>query len=140
MSNELNKYKDFLLHQQLKGVYHSEMSKARVLLEGLGPAYYFSTILELENGECFALGENWIEKYTNGKEKLTEITHQNWIIDKEIIYKGKSITDILTDEYGAIYIKLENDILIFHNIDYGDDLLFKKYEEVFDNNDKLTQD
>lgn len=47
------------------------------------------------------------------------------------------ISDIVLDEYEDIYIKLENDVLIYHTTEYGDELLFDEYSKVFDESGKL---
>jgi len=95
--------------------------------------------LELENGEKFIFGNEWINKFDNS-EKLFNINHNTWVYDKNNIFNNILITEILIDEYNEIYIKLENDVIIYHSIDYGDKLYIEKYSEVFDRKGNLRED
>lgn len=133
---ELEKYKTKLVGKKLIKVLHSDQGEGIEHLNGLGNAYYFSTVLELENGERYRFGNDWIDKWDES-EKLIEVTHLNWGIKKNTEFNNIKISDLIIDGNHDIYIKLENDILIYHTIDYGDKLFFNKYSELFDSNGKL---
>ncbi|MGY3794036.1 hypothetical protein [Aquimarina sp. 433] len=133
---ELEKYKSKLIGKKLIKVLHSDQGEGIEHLNGLGNAYYFSTVLELENGEKYRFGNDWIDEWDES-EKLMEVTHQNWEIKKNTKFHDLEISDLIIDEYHDVYIKLENEVLVYHKIDYGDKLFFDKYSKLFDSNGKL---
>jgi len=137
--NELEKYRSELIGEKLIKVFHTEQGQGIEHLNGLGYAYYFSTIFELENGNKYRFGNEWIDEWDES-EKLSEVTHENWGIKKSIKFNNILISDIVIDEYDDVYIKLENDVLIYHTIDYGDKLFFDKYSDLFDSNGKLIEE
>ncbi|WP_299442993.1 hypothetical protein [uncultured Aquimarina sp.] len=120
---ELEKYKSELIGKKLIKVLHSDQGEGIEHLNGFGNPYYFSTVLELENGEKYRFGNDWIDKWDES-EKLMEVTHLNWGIKKSTKYNSLRISDLIIDEHNDVYIKLENEALIYHTIDYGDKLFF----------------
>jgi hypothetical protein len=136
---KINKYKLELVGKKLIRVLHSNQSDGVEHLNGLGSAYYFSTVLELENGKKYCFGNDWIDEWDNSKP-LNEVTYKNWQIEKNLRYKNVYISDIIVDELNDVYIKLENNVIIHHTIDYGDNLFFNKYSDLFDSNGKLKED
>ncbi len=136
---ELEKYKSELIGEKLIKVLHSDQGEGVEHLNGLGYAYYFSTVIELENENKYRFGNDWIDRWDES-EKLSEVTHENWGIKENINFNNIRISDIIVDVYGDVYIKLENGILIYHTIDYGDQLFFDKYSDIFDSNGKLIEE
>jgi hypothetical protein len=137
--SEIEPYKTELIGKILKNVLFSDQGEGITHLEGLGNAYYFSTVLEIETGKKYRFGKDWISEWDN-TEELNEVTHENWRIPRDITYRNIKISDIIIDEHDEIYIALENDVLIYHSIDYGDKLFFEHYSTIFDNNGKLLED
>ncbi len=135
----LNEYKSKLVGKRLIKVLHTDQVKGIEHLNGLGNTYYFSTILQLENGKKYSFSNDWIYEW-NSSEPLKEVTHKNWGIEKNLRFKKIIISDILVDELNDIYIKLENDVVIYHTIDYGDKLFFKKYSDLFDSKGNLKEE
>ena len=116
---ELEKYKSEWIGEKLIKVFHTDQGEGIEHLNGLGYAYYFSTVFELENGKKYLFGNDWIHEWDKS-EKLIEVTHENWGIEKNIKFNDILISDIIVDDYDDVYIKLENGVLIYHTMDYGD--------------------
>ena len=132
---ELEKYRTELVGKKLIKVLHSDQGEGTEHLNGLGNAFYFSTVLEIENGKKYRFGNDWIDEWDES-EKLIEVTHENWRISENIKFKNIKISEIILDDHNDIYIKLENDILLYHTMDYGDGLFFDEYSNMFDSNGK----
>ncbi|WP_298760979.1 hypothetical protein [uncultured Psychroserpens sp.] len=137
--SEIKPYKSLLVGKKLKNVFFTHQGEGTVHLEGLGSAYYFSTILETEDKKKYCFGNDWITKW-DANEHLYEVTHENWRIPRNIKYRNIAIIDILIDDDDEIYIRLENDVLIYHTMDYGDKLFFDEYSTLFDKNGKLLNE
>jgi len=135
---ELEKYKPELIGQKLIKVFHTDQGEGIEYLNGLGNAYHFSTILELENNKKYQFGNDWIEIWEDSAE-LKEVTHKNWEVKRNIKFNNIGISDLIVGENNDVYIKLENDVLIYHTIDYGDKLFFDKYKNIFDSNGKFIK-
>ena len=135
---ELEEIKLELIGKKLLKVFHTDQGKGIEHLEGLGNAYYFSTVLELENNLKYDFGNNWISKWTDS-EPLYEVTHENWGINKNIEYNNVIISDLIIDDEDDIYIKLKNDVVIYHTIDYGDGLYFNQFSDLFNVKDESNK-
>ena len=136
---DFEKYKSELIGEKLIKILHTDQGEGVEHLNGLGYAYYFSTVLELENGKKYRFGNDWINKWDES-ERLSEVTHKNWNIEKSKKFNNVRISDIIIDDYDEIYIKLENGILIYHTMDYGDQLFFDKYSDLFNSDGKLIEE
>ena len=127
---QLENYKSLLIGQLLVKVYHTNQGEGIEHLNGLGKAYYFSSVLELKNGQRFIFDNDWIDTW-DASEPLFEVTHQNWHISNTIIFNNRIITDIILDQHKDLYIKLDNDVLIYHTTAYGDGLFIESFKKVF---------
>lgn len=127
--DKLNQYKKELIGKKLINVFHTDQGNGIEHLNGLGNAYYFSTIIEIENNKKYIFGNDWIDKWDNS-EKLSAITHNKWGIKKSIKFKNEVITNILFDDCNDIYFLLANKTIFYHNIDYGDKLFFDNYSNI----------
>ncbi len=136
---ELEKYRSELIGEKLTKVFHTDQGEGIEHLNGLGYAYYFSTVFELENGNRYRFGNDWIDTWDES-EKLSEVTHKKWGIKKSKKFNNFRISDIIVDNHGEIYIKLENGIVIYHTVFYGDQLFFDKYSDLFDSNGNLIDE
>ncbi len=130
MTPVLETYRKQLVGKRMKRVLHTDQSKGVEHLNGLGNAYYFSTVLELENGDRYNFSEEWIETWDNNRP-LKEVTYDNWTIEKDIQFKNQFIEDILKDEHDSLYILLQNNVVMYHMTVYGDELFFKKHSDLF---------
>jgi len=136
MKPKLETYKTNLVGKKLKRVLHSDQGEGVEHLNGLGYAYYFSTVLELENGDLYDFSDHWIILWDE-TEPLQEVTHNNWRIKKNIQYKNQLITDIIILKDDQLYIILQNDVIIYHTTTYGDKLFFDKYSNLFDSDNTI---
>ena len=93
MASILETYKTQLVGQKIKRVLHSDQGTGVEHLNGLGYAYYFSTVMELENGDMYHFSEEWIDLWDNSNP-LKEVTHANWHIEKDIQFENQLIPTI----------------------------------------------
>lgn len=100
--------------------------------DGLGELEWFPIIIETNSGKKYNLEEDNLE-YWNSNEPLIELktTHLH-------NHFNKKITAVIIDkEYGGIYLKLENDYLIYHDTSMGSEIMIEKEEEILDQNGNL---
>ncbi len=132
--SEQNSFKH-LIGKKLVKLLHTEQGHGEVMLEGLGHAYFFRTVFEVEGGEKFDFGFDWIVPW-HKNDTLMEVTHENWDVNPEIRFTDVAIKEIITDEAGELMIRLENDTVVFQGNHYGTTLHIMKYSDLFDTNGK----
>ena len=98
-------------------------------LEGLGQAFIFFSVLEVDHSEKFILHESCIIPYES--TSLFPINHSNWYIDPDICFLNQKIADIRIGEDSLLYILLENYVAISHREQYGSKLFVRRFSEVY---------
>jgi hypothetical protein len=121
---ELEEYKNLLVGKTLSNLYFTKQDGPYDYMPGIFPAYYFSTIMEVDNQGMYRFSFDFIVEWEND-EPLIELTIKNWDLPKNLVYKGQKIVDLTKDEYQQITIHLENGTTIAHTIDYGDQLFIE---------------
>lgn len=112
------------LGKTLTNLYFTKQDGPHDYLPGIFPAYYFSTIMELDNEKKYRFVNDGMIEW-NEEEPLIKLTNENWQLPKKLIFKNQKIGAITTDEYEQLTFHLENGTTIAHTIDYGDKLLIK---------------
>lgn len=127
---ELEKYKEMIVGKTLTNLFFTKQDGPHDYFPGISPAYYFSTIMELDNVKKIRFGNDFIVGW-NDEEVIITLTNENWNLPKSLIFKEQKIVDITEDEYQQLTFYLENGTTITHTIDYGDQL-FIENENILD--------
>jgi len=133
---DIEKYRKELIGKKITGLFHTDQGTGHELLPGLGNAFYFSCVFQVEGGATFDLSNESIDPWVS-QEPLLPITHKQWQIEEELEFIGKRIVEIMQDEHLDIYLRLENDTLLYMTIDYGNALQVVHYQTVFDERGNL---
>ncbi|WP_160138763.1 hypothetical protein [Chryseobacterium sp. c4a] len=115
--SELEKYKRLILGRELSNLFFTRQDGPYEHIQGISPAYYFSTVMELDDTLKLHFGSDFITDWIS-KEPLTILTNENWELPKDIAFKGQKIIDLSRDEYEQLVFHLENGITIMRTMDY----------------------
>ena len=100
--------------------------------EGLGNLLSYKFIIEIEGGIKYELGYDYLLEW-NDEEKIVELK-----TDFKNKYYNKKIIDLISDfEDESIYLKLEDEMVLYHDNTFGSELGFEKYSNIFDEKGKL---
>ena len=121
---ELEKYKEMVIGKTLTNLFFTKQDGPHDYMPGISPAYYFSTIIELDNDKKLRFGNDFIVDWKD-EEAIITLKNENWNLSKSLIFKGKKIVDLTEDEYQQLTFHLENGTTIAHTIDYGDQLFIE---------------
>jgi hypothetical protein len=121
---DIKAYKKMLVGKILTNLFFTKQDGPYNYMPGISPAYYFSTIMEIDNDKKLQFGNDFIVDW-NDDEPIIALTNKNWDLPKTLIYKEQRIVDVSKDEYEQLTFHLENGITIAHTIDYGDQLHIK---------------
>ncbi len=108
----------------LTNLFFTEQDGPHDYMPGISPAYYFSTIMELDNEKKLRFGNDFIVDWKD-EEPIITLTNDNWDLPKTLVFKGQKIVDLTKDEYQQLIFRLENGTTIAHTIDYGDQLFIE---------------
>ncbi len=120
----LEEYKKMIVGKTLTNLFFTKQNGPHDYMPGVSPAYYFSTIMELEGDKLYRFGNDFINEWKE-EEPLIKLTHENWGLSQSVVYKGQKIEAIAQDEYQQLTFYLENGTTIAHTIDYGDQLFIE---------------
>ncbi|UPT68544.1 MAG: hypothetical protein M0D57_07920 [Sphingobacteriales bacterium JAD_PAG50586_3] len=118
---EFEKYKELLIGRTLSNLYYTEQNGPHDFCPGIAPAYYFATIMEVDNKVKYCFWSDCINEWNN-EEPLLTVTSKNWVLPKGLVFKGQKIVDLTKDEDEQLTFHLENRTTIRHTQDYGDGL------------------
>ena len=121
---EFGEYRKMVLDKVLTDLFFTEQEGPHDYMSGISPAYYFSTIMELNQHEKLRLGNDFITEW-NEEQPIIKLTNKNWNLPENLIFTDQKITDLTQDEYGRLALHLENGTMIYHTIDYGDQLFIE---------------
>lgn len=122
--SELEKYKRLVLGRKLSNLFFTKQDGPYDYRPGIAPAYYFSTVMELDDALKLHFGNDFITDWIS-KEPLFMVTNENWKLPKTLVFKDQKIIALTMDEYEQLVFHLENGITIMHTMDYGDKLFIK---------------
>lgn len=118
---DFEKYKKMLVGKTLTNLFFTKQDGPHDYMPGISPAYYFSTIMEIENDKQLRFGNDFIVDW-NDEEPIIALTNENWDLPKSLVFKGQKIVDLTKDDYKQLTFHLENGTTIVHSIDYGNQL------------------
>ena len=94
--------------------------------EGLGELESFAILFEIEDGNLYELEENNIVKWS-GNDDLVRMK-----INEPMHFKTQRIIQLIGEkEFGGVFIKLENNMVVYHRTFFGSELIVENYDEVF---------
>lgn len=128
---DFEKYREILIGRTLTNLFFTKQDGPHDYMPGVTPAYYFSTVMELDNEIKYYFRCDYIQEW-NGEEPLITLTNENWLLPKDLVFKGQKITDLVKDEYDQLVFHLENGTAIWHNMDFGDSLYIENPKYVHD--------
>ena len=114
----------------LTNLFYTKQDGPHDYMPGISPAYYFSTIMELDNEKKFKFGNDFIVEWKD-EEHIITLTNENWALPKTLVFKGQKIVELTKDENKQLTFHLKNGTTIAHTIDYGDQL-FIENENILD--------
>lgn len=120
----LEEYNKMIIGKTLTNLFFTKQNGPHDYMPGIPPAYYFSTIMELDGYKLYRFGNDFINEWKE-EEPLLLLTHENWGLSHSVDYKGQKIVAITQDEYQQLTFHLENGTTIAHTIDYGDQLFIE---------------
>ena len=121
---EFEEYRKMVIGRVLTNLFFTKQDGPYDYMPGISPAYYFWTVMELDNSTKLRFGNDYIVEW-DGKEELIVLTSYNWELPEDIIFKNQKITDLIKDDYDQLIFHLENGITIIHTIGYGDALFIE---------------
>ena len=121
-----------ILNSRLSKFYRTEKPDSTFWFDGLGNLESFKIVFELESGIKYKLEENELSKWIEN-ETLTELKTEQ-VSD----YRNQKITELIVEnEFGGIFIRLNNEVVIHHRTFFGSELAIEKYNEVFNEKGEL---
>lgn len=126
-------YRQWLVGKTIQNLYFTAQDGPYDYMPGIPPAYYFSSVLELNDGAMLRLGPGFLVPWNN-EEPLHRLHHKNWDLPSTLVFQGQRITAISGERDAELVIVLENGVRISHTQDYGDQLLIRgpQHEERVD--------
>lgn len=121
---EFEEYIKMVVGKTLTNLFFTKQDGPHDYMPGISPAYYFSTIMELDNVKKLRFGNDFIVDWKD-EEPIIKVTNENWDLPKSLEFKGQKILDLTKDEYQQLTFHLENGTTIAHTIDYGDQLFIE---------------
>lgn len=119
--SELAEYQALLVGRALTNLFFTKQDGPHDYMPGISPAYYFSTILELDNQTRWRFSSDYIVEWKD-EEPLITLTNENWNLPQALVFKGQKIVDLALDDAEQLIFYLENGTTICHTMDYGDQL------------------
>ena len=121
-----------ILNSHLIKFYRTGKPDSTIWFDGLGNLESFKIVFELDNGTKYKLEEDKLSKWTE-QETLSELkTEQTADFENQ-----KIVEIILEKQFGGIFMKLNNEMVIHHRTFFGSDLAIEKYNEVFNEKGEL---
>lgn len=118
---DFEQYKNMVVGKTLTNVFHTQQDGPYDYMPGISPAYYFSTVLELNKNQNIQLSSDFLKNWEH-KDTLYEVTNQNWLLPENLVFKEREIVNLTQDEFRHLTIHLDNETTINHTTDYGDQL------------------
>lgn len=113
-----------VIGMMLTNLFFTKQDGPHDYMPGISPAYYFSTIMELDHHKKFRFENDFIVEW-NDDESIITLTNENWNLHPDLVFKNQIIVDLLKDNEGQWSFLLENGTTIRHTINYGDQLFIE---------------
>lgn len=121
---EFEEYRKTIVGKMLTNLFFTKQDGPYDYMPGISPAYYFSTVLELDHKFKLRFGSDFIVEWEDD-EPLIVLTNENWELSQKLTFKGQRISDLTKDEFDHLTFHLENGTTIAHTNDYGDQLFIE---------------
>lgn len=119
-------FKKMVVGKTITNLYFTDQKGPYDYCPGITPAYYFFTIMELENDKKYRFHHNLIIDWTESdSEPLITLTHENWGLPISVIFKEQKIASLSQDKFDNMIFYLENGVTITRGENYGDQLLIE---------------
>lgn len=118
------RYKILVVGKTLTNIFHTQQDGPYDYMPGISPAYYFSTVLELNKNQNIQLSSDFLKNWED-TDTLYEVTNQNWLLPENLVFKERKIINLTQDEFRHLTIHLDNETTINHTTDYGDQLFIE---------------
>jgi hypothetical protein len=125
--SEFEEYKKLVIGRNLTNLFFTKQDGPYDYRTGISPAYYFSTVMELDGVLKLHFGNDFITGWIS-KEPIFVVTNKNWDLPKDVIFKDQKVVDLTIDEEEQLVFYLENGVRIMHTVDYGDQLFIENFE------------
>ena len=125
-----------IISRTVSAILHTRQNGPDEIFEGQAQLYYFKTVIELDQSDKFIFADESIGAWTSD-EKLYLVNKKEWGISEDVIFIGQKVKDIEINEYQQIYFRLENDVIIYHTIDLGDQLFVIHFSDLYDENGQI---
>ena len=100
--------------------------------DGLGMLFTYEFVLELDNGKLYQFDEEDLSVWDKDL-KLVKIQSQH-----ENEYVGQRIMDVMSDLVtGGLFFKLDNDMVLYHDTDFGSVLGVEVFKKMFNEKGEL---
>jgi len=124
--------KDNISNRFLKNIYRTKNPISTLWFEGLGNLLLYKFVLQIDNNNMYEFAYDYICLWKE-QEKLIPI---NSSFRTDFINQ-KILEVIQEEEFNGIYFKLDNGMILNHNIDFGSELYYEEYSKIFDQYGKL---
>lgn len=121
---EFEDSRKMVIGMMLTNLFFTKQDGPHDYMPGILPAYYFSTIMELDHHKKIRFENDFIVEW-NDDEPIITLTNENWNLHPEVVFKNQIIVDLLKDNEGQWSFLLENGTTIKHTIYYGDQLFIE---------------
>lgn len=121
---DFEEFKKMVVGKTLTNLFFTKQDGPHDYMPGISPAYYFSTIIELDDNKKLRFGNDFIVDWKD-EEPIIKLTNENWGLPKSLEFKGQKIIDLVKDEYQELTFHLENGTTIAHRMGYGNQLFIQ---------------
>ena len=130
--DNFDQIKSEIINSVLTKIYRTKKPFSEFWFEGLGNLLSYKYVMELNTGRKYEFLYDYLCEWDES-EKIIELE-----TEFKNDFKNKRIEDIIAEnESGGIYFKMENNMVLYHNNDFGSQLAFEQYSELFNENGKL---
>lgn len=121
---DYEKNREAIIGKTLTNILFTKQDGPHDYMPGIYPAYYFSTVLELDGSTRLRFSAESIDEWKE-EEPLITLTNENWGLPKTLVFKGQKIIDLTKNEHEQLTFHLENGTTITHSLNYGDQLFIE---------------
>lgn len=115
----------------LVDVLRSDWGNAQTLVPGLGVAFYFEVVLQLDDHEFLT----WIDstlKPRSSRAKLTPMVPLEHGVAPGLVFRGRQIVCVRTDAVGDPFLELDNGLGLQVTVDLGVQILVQPIPDFFE--------
>lgn len=127
-----DKIKSEIINSVLVKIYRTKNPFTEFWFDGLGNLQTYKYIMELNSGKKYEFHYDYLCDWDDS-EKIIELESEF-----KSDFKNKRIIDLISENnIDGIFFRLENDKILYHNNDFGSELGFESYSELFNESGQL---